>query len=209
MFCPSCGKELPHGSSFCLQCGKPTTATAATAATPATDPKRSGLSSAQKLGIAILLVLAAVYFVRSLGQSSTPASPAFASNSTPVHTPVLVPGSTKLFTGQIVVKAGGYVTNTFTVEPGMQNFHVIGQFNASGGSGNDIQAVLADEGEFQNWINGHQAKTFYSTEKITTGKLDVGPLGPGRYVIALSNRFSAFSEKQVFAEVEARWVTQQ
>lgn len=208
MFCPSCGKDLPHGSSFCLQCGKPTGAPAAPATTPATGQKRSGISSAQLLGIAILLVLAAAYFVRALERSNTPAPSAFASSATPVHTPVLVPASTKLFTGQIVVKAGGNVTNTFTVEPGMQNFHVIGQFNASGGSGNDIQAVLADEGEFQNWINGHQARTFYSTEKITNGKLDVGPLGPGRYVIAFSNRFSAFTDKYVFAEVEARWVTQ-
>jgi hypothetical protein len=105
-----------------------------------------------------------------------------------------------------VVKAGSYVTNTFTVQPGMVNFHVVGHFNASGGTGNDIQAVLVDEDEFQNWINGHQAKAFYSTQQITNGKLDVGPLAAGRYVRAFSNKFSAFTDKYVFAEVEAQWM---
>lgn len=103
--------------------------------------------------------------------------------------------SAKLFSGQMVVKAGGYVTNQVTVDPKMKNFRIVGQLNASGRTGNDIQVVLADEDEFQNWINGHEAHVFYSTEKITTGKLDAGALGPGRYVLAFSNRFSTFTDK--------------
>ena len=116
--------------------------------------------------------------------------------------------SSKPFTGQTVVKAGGYVQNASTVEPRMQNFHVVGHFNASGGTGNDIQVVLADEGEFQNWINGHQARVFYSTDKITDGKMDVGPLAPGRHVMAFSNKFSVFADKYVFTEIEANWMVQ-
>jgi hypothetical protein len=205
MFCPSCGKELPDGSSFCLQCGKPT---ALTQGAPAQVQKKPGLAPLQLVGAALGLLLVAMLFIRFLNQPNTPPSgrPAY---TPPVQGPVLVPASTKLFTGQIVVKAGGYVTNTFTVEPGMVNFHVVGQFNASGGTGNDIQAVLTDEGEFQNWINGHQAKAFYSTEKITNGKMDIGPLAAGRYVVAFSNKFSTFTDKYVFAEVEARWSARQ
>jgi hypothetical protein len=121
--------------------------------------------------------------------------------------PAVVPMTNKLFTGQTIVKAGGTVLNTFTVEPGMQNFHVVGQFNASGGLTSDIQAVLADESEFQNWVNGHQAKTYYSSELTTTGKLDVGALAPGRYVMAFSNK-AGLVDRQVFAEIEARWTIQ-
>jgi hypothetical protein len=198
MFCPSCGKELPDGSSFCNHCGKPTTVT------PTPAQKKPGVTGPQFVGIVILLAVIVMGGIRVLTAPSvsTPAP------APPAPAPVFVPMSTKLFTGQMVVKAGGYVTNKFTVQPGMQNFRVVGQFNASGGTGNDIQVVLADEEEFQNWINGHQTKVFYSTDKITTGKVDVGALAPGRYVLALSNTFSTFTDKYVFAEIEAHWTVQ-
>jgi hypothetical protein len=202
MFCPSCGKELPDASSFCNHCGKPTAATQGAA--PATAQKKSGVPPLQLIGIVILFCLVVMGGIRVLTSPSvsTPAP------TPPAPAPVFVPMSTKLFTGQMVVKAGGYVTNKFTVQAGMLNFRVSGQFNASGGTGNDIQVVLADEDEFENWRNGHQAKVFYSTEKITTGKLDVGALPPGRYVLALSNMFSTFTDKYVFAEIEAHWTVQ-
>jgi hypothetical protein len=199
MFCLSCGKELPDGSGFCNHCGKPTATTA-----PAPQ-KKEGVPILRVIGFG-LLILVLVGLLISRLNSPTGSQP---SANQVTSQPILVPMSTKLFTGQTVVKAGGYVTNKFTVEPGMQNFRVVGQFNASGGTGNDIQVVLADEDEFQNWINGHQTNVFYSTEKITTGKLDVGNLAPGRYVLALSNTFSTFTDKYVFAEIEARWTVQQ
>jgi len=199
MFCLSCGKELPDGSGFCNHCGKPTATTA-----PAPQ-KKGGVPILRVIGFG-LLILVLVGLLISRLNSPTVNQP---SAKQVASTPILVPMSTKLFTGQTVVKAGGYVTNKFTVEPGMQNFRVVGQFNASGGTGNDIQVVLADEDEFQNWINGHQTNVFYSTEKITTGKLDVDNLAPGRYVLALSNTFSTFTDKYVFAEIEARWTVQQ
>jgi hypothetical protein len=198
MFCPSCGKELPDGSSFCNHCGKPTTVT------PTPAQKKPGVTGPQFVGIVIVLAVVVMGGIRVLTapHANTPTL------APPAPAPVFVPMSTKLFTGQMVVKAGGYVTNKFTVAPGMMNFRVVGQFNASGGTGNDIQVVLADEDEFQNWINGHQAKVFYSTDKLTTGRLDVGALAPGRYVLALSNTFSTFTDKYVFAEIEAHWTVQ-
>lgn len=199
MFCPSCGKELPEGSKFCLDCGKPIGATSPTL------EKKSRRPTLRAIGIGLLILLLVGLFWLTTELTNKTSTPAF---NPPARTPVLVPMSTKLFTGQLVIKAGHYVTRTFAVEPGMQNFRVIGDFNASGGSGNDIQAVLADEDEFQNWINGHQARVFYSTDKITNGKLDVGPLAPGRYVLAFNNTFSTFSDKYVFAEVEANWAVQ-
>jgi hypothetical protein len=205
MFCPKCGKELPEESQFCLKCGyaiaggKP----GAASARPA-KPSRTLLW--------ILLAIAAVVCVWAITQLSDHSSrslPPIAS-SAPLYTPpapVLVPATQNLFTGQITVKPGGYVTNTFTVQPGMLNFHVVGQFSASGGLGNDIQVVLADPNQFQDWINGHQATVFYSTNKETTEHFDIGPLGPGQYIFAFSNKFSIFAEKQVFAQVDANWQT--
>jgi hypothetical protein len=44
----------------------------------------------------------------------------------------------------------------------MNDVEVVGNFRASGGSGNDIQAALMDESNFENWKNGHQAQVEYS-----------------------------------------------
>jgi hypothetical protein len=89
----------------------------------------------------------------------------------------------------------------------MQDARVVGSFRASGGSGNDVQVVLAEESEWENWVNGHEARVLYSTGRITTGKIDVPIAEAGTYYLAFSNAFSTFSEKDVFAEVELRYLT--
>src|ERR1700683_4224701 len=181
MFCPKCGKELPDDSQFCLKCGQPTTAAASV-------PKaKSRVTTSHILGgitIGIFLAIAIWFFMIRLSgmPGSNSSSPVSFISSPPA--PVLVPATQNLFTGQITVKPGEYVTNTFNVEPGMLNFHVDGQFSASGGLGNDIQVVLADPNQFQDWINGHQATVFYSTNKETSENFDMGPLGPGQYLFA-------------------------
>ncbi len=79
----------------------------------------------------------------------------------------------------------------------MRNATIKGSFTASGGSGNDIAAIIASEDDYTNWSNGHQAKAYWSTQgKQTTGSFDVR-LGPGTYYLALNNRFSTFSDKYV------------
>jgi hypothetical protein len=113
-----------------------------------------------------------------------------------------VPVSQKLATGQILVKAGGYVQYRITIAAEMVEPVITGSFNASGGTGNDINAVIADEMNYTNWINGHQARVFLGTEgKQTTGNFEVR-LRPGRYYLVFSNMFSAFTDKQVFLEVD-------
>jgi hypothetical protein len=197
MFCPSCGKELPDGSSFCLHCGKPT------AAAPAAAQKKPGTQILWIVGLGALLLVVVGAFVSQL-KKPTSGKPDLVAPAPPGH--AQVPSRTDLFMGQIVVKAGSYVSHTFTVQPDMVNFHVVGRFDTSGGSENDIQAVLVDEDEFQNWINGRQAKAFYSTEQVTHRTLDVGPLAAGRYVFAFSNKFSESTDKYVFAQIEAQWM---
>lgn len=113
-----------------------------------------------------------------------------------------VPVSEKIATGQITVKSGGSIPFRVQITPEMRDAHIIGKFTASGGSGNDIAAVLASEDEFTNWNNGHSAKVYYSTDgKKTTDQLDV-PLSPGTYIFAFSNRFSPFTDKYVMADIE-------
>jgi hypothetical protein len=199
MFCPACGKELPDGSSFCLHCGKPT------GAAPVAARKKPGTQILWIAGLGALLLVVVGTFVSQLNKS-TSGKPHAVLPAPPGH--AQVPSTTNLFLGEFVVKAGSYVSHTFTVQPDMVNFHVVGRFDASGGSENDVQAVLVNEDEFQNWINGQQAKAFYSTEQVTHRTLDVGPLAAGRYVFAFSNKFSESTDKNVFAEIEGQWTAQ-
>jgi hypothetical protein len=101
-----------------------------------------------------------------------------------------------------MVQAKGYVQYRFTITPEMVEPTVTGTFNASGGSGNDIMAVITDDTNYTNWINGHQAKVFWGTQgQQTTGNFEV-TLRPGLYYLAFSNKFSTIASKQVFLEVD-------
>jgi hypothetical protein len=151
------------------------------------------------LGVLAVVIVGAVILAN---RTSAPASDSPAS-ATPARAPSIryVPASQKIASGQIVVRANGYVQYHFQITPEMRSAHVSGQFNASGGAGNDIEAVIATEAEFTNWVNGHQARVFYSTQgKKTTDTFDVR-LAPGTYYLAFNNRFSAITAKDVFLEV--------
>lgn len=89
-----------------------------------------------------------------------------ASNAAPVPKTRYVPVSQKIATGQITVQANGYVQYRITITPEMVEPQIAGNFNASGGSGNDIQAVIADEDNYTNWINGHQAHVRLHTARL-------------------------------------------
>jgi hypothetical protein len=175
------------------------------------------------LGVGAALVIGMIVLTNSrsqsrIGDDSGTAAPA-ALNSTPAAEPPApaaeppapvpktrhIPVSQKIATGQIVVRANGYVQYRITITPEMVAPTVTGTFSASGGTGNDIQAVIVDEENYSNWINGHQAQAFWTTQgKQTTGNIEA-QLNPGMYYLAFSNKFSAFTAKQVFLEVDLNY----
>ena len=166
------------------------------------------------LGIAAVLVVGVLLFLANYKSQSktsddaTPAAPVAASSLPPL-TPVAktryVPVSQNIASGQIVVKARGYVQYRITITPEMSEPEITGTFNASGGGGNDIQAVIADDTNYMNWINGHQAQVFWGTPgKQTTGSIQAR-LRPGMYYLVFSNKFSTFADKQVFLDVDLKY----
>jgi hypothetical protein len=58
---------------------------------------------------------------------------------------------------EFVVKAGTVRYWTFYLSGPTR---VVGAFHASGGSRNDIEAVIAEWSECENWINGNQANVY-------------------------------------------------
>lgn len=108
--------------------------------------------------------------------------------------------------GQITVGPERYWFVRFEVDPErMPNARVQGSFYAAGGSGNDIQAVVGEEAEFLNWINGHGGSVLYAGEKTTAGSLDVPIQTKGVYVLAFSNKFSVISAKAVIANISLNY----
>lgn len=119
---------------------------------------------------------------------------------------ILRPYNQALFSGNFAVEAGQYRYQTFTINNTLVNPHVTGTFHATGGMGNDIQVVLAEKAEFDNWINGHQAHVLYSPGKVTTGKMDVAITEPGTYCLAFSNTFSLLARKNVQADISLQYL---
>lgn len=128
-----------------------------------------------------------------------PASPA--GSVTPVRQPV----TQEIFSGIAPIGAGQYQSWTLTIPPEMGSAQLVGSFHAAGGSGNDIMAIVTDASDFDNWINGHQARAYYSTDRTTEGRIDLR-LGPGTYIIAFSNRFSRMTSKEVSANLELHYL---
>jgi hypothetical protein len=154
------------------------------------------------LAVVIMVVIwGAISRVSSSKMHTSGGTPSTASSPSVRYVPV----DQKIASGQIVVNANGYVQYRFEITPEMRNARVSGQFNASGGAGNDIDAVIATEAEFTNWINGHPARAFYSSNgRKTTDTFDLR-LAPGTYYLAFSNKFSALTSKELFLEVDLNY----
>lgn len=77
-----------------------------------------------------------------------------------------------------------------------------GNFEVSGGAGNDIQVVIGPRSEVLNWLNSHGGTVNYASEKLTSGTINVPLTEAGDYLLAFSNTFSVVSAKNVAANVQ-------
>ncbi len=153
--------------------------------------------------LALVLVVAFSLLVScSQGAAQLPAPTT--SQHTP--TPVSIPRNSNLVNGIITVQPGGNYNVRFTVNTStMQSVRVIGTFQASGGSGNDIKALIMDDMAFTNWSNGHQVSVLYNSGQITVANINTPITSPGSYYLVFSNDFSTFSSKNVNAKVDLNW----
>ncbi len=76
-----------------------------------------------------------------------------------------------------------------------------GNFTASGGLSNDIEVFVMPEDDFVNWQNGHNAKTFYNSGKVTVGTLNINlPADAGTYYLVFSNKSSLLTQRNVLVD---------
>lgn len=74
-----------------------------------------------------------------------------------------------------------------------------GVFTTTGGSGNDIEALLLTERDFINWSNDHEdvITPVYQSGRLTTSRFDAPVPVPGTYFLVFDNTFSLFASKVV------------
>ena len=189
MFCPACGKEIPDESRYCLLCGKSPHATVG-AAIKSAERKPEQSHALRNVAIIVLAAVALFVAARVLLNNGAGGVPGSSASSTPPPEPLTPPS--------FVVKAGQISYFDFTVTG--RAAKVSGRFEATGGSGNDIEAVITDADGFENWKNGHSARVFFQTGKTTIGNITVA-LRPGTYYLAFNNKFSLLTDKTITGDI--------
>jgi hypothetical protein len=103
--------------------------------------------------------------------------------------------------GSFIVEPRSFKPFKVTVAPGSVNPRVEGTFTASGAN-NDIEVVLLEASQFQNWEKRNKFTVAYQSGRVTSDKLAI-PLPPqeGTYYVVFSNRFSLISNKAVVADI--------
>ncbi len=96
------------------------------------------------------------------------------------------------------VGAGKYVWYRFTITG--QNARVIGRFQATGGSGNDVEVFILGQDEFTNFQNGHNVNTWFNSGRATVSSINQ-QMPPGAYYLVFSNTFSMMTPKAVNAGI--------
>lgn len=189
------------GSTFCSHCGKPT------ATAPVAVKKSSPLDSVLKIvGAVVIVGFLLLIVIGKLFGPHIPASTRAPSNAqNPLATIFRQTVTQSILSGQTMVAAHQYKYWALTITPDMVDAQLEGNFHTDGGTGNDIQAVIADASEFENWKNGHPAQVLYSSERTTNGQFSVS-LAPGNYILAFSNAFSLLSAKMVTGEITLRYL---
>ena len=189
MFCPSCGTSLESYEAFCPACGK--------------EPREASSFARRGVQIAFgVLLLAGIIYVMNLG----PGKGKNAGDVEGSSFSVLRPFSKSILLGEIAVSPLNGQYWKVEVDSTMTNAHVVGSFHASGGFGNDIEAVVAKWSECENWLNGHQSQVLYDSGKVTNGSMDVPLTEAGTYCLAFSNKMALLSGKTVTGDIALRYL---
>jgi zinc-ribbon domain len=200
MYCPSCGKDIPDGSTFCLQCGKPISSV------PAEAKKTYSLETIWKIFAALVVIIGAIFIFAYISQHNRQAG-----STNPVNAILRLPlrlHRVTIGTGALTVAADSFSYYTLPVPPSASQVSLQGHLSATGGSGNDIELYVMDEDAFTNWKNGHATRTIYNSGKITVVSLNVTlPSGAGTYYLIFNNKFSLLTPKAVQEDITLTYYT--
>lgn len=117
------------------------------------------------------------------------------------HVPA-IPVTRNIVSGRVLVKPRDGVQYRFEVTPDMRDAQLVGDFTAYGGATNGVSAVIMEASEYDNWIGGHRANAYYSSEGQKSTDRFAVRLGPGIYFFGISNRLSKTASKLVYLDAD-------
>ena len=109
--------------------------------------------------------------------------------------------SAQIVSGSFVVEPRTVKQFTVAVASDMAHPRLEGSFTASGAN-NDIEVMLLEASQFQNWEKRSKFTVAYQSGRVTSDKLAIPlPAQEGTYYVVFSNRFSLISNKAVVADI--------
>jgi hypothetical protein len=98
---------------------------------------------------------------------------------------------------ELDLKAGGVQRWQWEVSSSQPTCRLTGHIQVTDGGNRDVKVAVMSADDYANWINGHPAQAYYSTDKTTAITLDVTTKSAGPKVLAISNAFSVFTAKRI------------
>src|SRR5215470_712001 len=146
MFCSKCGTDHSDDSRFCRKCGQ-TLGVVSTGGGAAAAPARIATPAKPKsrftywhyLALLFLVFIGGTWYVQNMKSNALP----LPEQATQPHLHTQITGD-KAFT----VPAGGINSFIFDVPSGAYNVSIKGHFSATGGTGDDIIALVLTSDDF-------------------------------------------------------------
>jgi hypothetical protein len=208
MFCSNCGSGATSAATFCLDCGHRLKADTAplfqSRPVPPPPANTAKTASAAKiimaasitllLGVAFLAAAAGIIHWTTQQSSNTNynSGTSTSSSSVPFYSPP-PPVRTQLVPSTFVVRPQDEYSRQFTLS---RAGRVTGDFQ----SDTNIVVYLVNDKNFRLFSNGNGFNSFYRSEKISSGVIDVN-LPPDTYYIIFSNNYSIISSKHIAANL--------
>ncbi len=197
MFCNNCGADIPHDSRFCKMCGD----------SFLVSPNRPGVMglnwSRALFALAGVLLLSALGYYLYRNSQMHEAASAIDTLDRSFDRLTKKPHSIPVASEGLTINQLGYSYYKFQVPTKASGVEFHGNFTASGGAGNMIEAFLFSENGYASWQRQQNADPFYSSGRVSMDRMDANlPSGPGTYYLVFNNKFSLLSPKTIHVEAK-------
>ena len=124
----------------------------------------------------------------------------------PPPPPRIVHHSDALVSGAFAIGSGEVKRIPILVTKDMSNVKLVGRFQASGGTRDDIEVILfGNPDDFTNWKSGNDSRAIYQSGRTTVANIDVSLGTPATYDLVFSNRHAILLRRDITADVKLEY----